>query len=84
LGAKQIIAYYVLDSFVDLLTGVKGKARPPVWVIHAWGIPPFVPPSPPNFQVEKVIPEDARNHLRSIICAETGKFYGADTIPQPL
>lgn len=72
--AKQIIAYYVLEAYSEPKVGPR-----PVWVIHAWGIPPFLPKggSPDN------VPEDARNHLRTIINAETGKSYGSDTIPQP-
>lgn len=80
-AAKQIIAYHVIDSYTDLRTGSSTDRRQ-VWIIHAWGIPPFSPPVPKGFDPEWIHP-DARNHLRTVINAQNGHVYGADTIPQP-
>ena len=71
---KQIHACYVLHSNVTY----KDK---PVWVVQLRGFAP-IPFSLPG-GVEGEIPEDARNHLRNIVDAETGEWLGADTIPQP-
>lgn len=73
-NAKQIVVYYVLEEFSHNKATVR-----PVWVVCACGIPPFPPYGGPT----ESVPEDARNHLRTIIDAETGENYGSDTIPQP-
>ncbi len=73
--ARQIIAYYVVER--RTLPTVQERR---VWMIHLWGIPPF----PPRGGPEELVPVHFRNHLRSPIGAETGGWYGADTIPQPL
>jgi hypothetical protein len=67
--AKQILAHYVMQ------TRMRGKPRP-VWAITLRGIPPIKSP-PPGVSV------DALNHIRVIIDAETGKWLGAGTCPQP-
>jgi hypothetical protein len=73
--AKQIVAYLVIDAWSTV-----PQAEPrPVWVVHAWGIPPFMPRGGPP----ESVPEDARNHLRTEIDAETGESHGSNTIPQP-
>jgi hypothetical protein len=79
--AKQIIAYYV-----EVQHKSTGEIRP-VWMIHAWGIPPFEPIGTraiPRERLLQLVPESARNHLRSEIDAQTGELYGFDTIPQPM
>jgi hypothetical protein len=73
-GARQVIGYYVLESYSDWK-----RAPRPVWVINAWGIPAF----PPIGGTERDVPEAARNHLRTTVDAETGETHGSDTIPQP-
>jgi len=72
--ATRIIAYYVLEEYGT----PKTKPRP-VWVIHARGMPPFPTHGPSSDKV----PVDSRNHMRTVMDADTGEFRGADTIPQP-
>lgn len=74
--AKQIVAYYVLMSSrnpkIDSV---------PVWVIHAWGMPPLG-----VFGLTNQIPGlDQRRitQMRTLINADTGDVYFSDTIPQP-
>ena len=78
-NAKQIIGYYVLRKRTESFPDADEKA---VWVIHLWGIPPWPARGGPGGK-PGTVPVAARNHLRSIIDAETGQFWGADTIPQP-
>jgi len=67
--AKQIVVHYVLRSKMG------GNPRA-VWAITVRGIPPL-PSSHPD------VPVDARNHIRTIIDADTGKCLGSSTTPQP-
>ncbi len=67
--AKQIIAHYVMQSTHG------GKPRA-VWAITLWGIPPF-PSGYPG------VPVDARNHIRTVLDAETGRCLFSSTTPQP-
>jgi hypothetical protein len=67
--AKQIIAHYVMES----TRGGKPRA---VWAITLWGTPPFESSYPG-------VPVDARNHMRSVVNAETGKCLFSTTTPQP-
>jgi hypothetical protein len=67
--AKQIIAHYVMES-------TRGGKPRPVWAITHWGIPPFEASYPG-------VPVDARNHMRTVVNAETGKCLFSTTTPQP-
>jgi hypothetical protein len=82
-SAKQVIAYYVLESYnnngIPNFNIVEFRSR---WIIHAWGFRPFMPTLPPGLTLDAV-PENARNHMRTFIDPEDGEFCGADTIPQP-
>jgi hypothetical protein len=69
--AKQILAHYVIQSEM-------GHKRRPVWAITLHGFPPFRARGGPG------VPEDARNHMRHIVHAETGEWLGAGTSPQPI
>jgi hypothetical protein len=71
-SAKQIIVYYLN------VTTVRWKIPRASWIIHAWGMEPFA-----ASRFGDTVPEDARNHLRTILDANTGEVYGSDTIPQP-
>lgn len=75
--AKQVIVYYVLESYPD--RSIKPR---PVWIIHVWGCAPVTLSVPPG-EVKMHISEDARNHFRTIVDAQTGEYYGSDSIPQP-
>jgi hypothetical protein len=67
--AKQIVAHYVMQSTMN------GKPRA-VWAITLWGIPPL-PSSYPG------VPVDSRNHIRTVVNAETGRCLFSSTSPQP-
>jgi hypothetical protein len=67
--AKQIIAHYVMES-------TRGGKPRPVWAITLWGIPPFEASYPG-------VPVDARNHMRTVVNAETGRCLFSTTTPQP-
>ncbi len=69
LQAKQIIAHYVMQTRMDC----KPRA---VWAITLRGIAPLKPPP-------AGVSPDALNHVRNIIDANTGRFLGAGTCPQP-
>jgi hypothetical protein len=78
--AKQIIVYYVLESYPE-----RGIAPRAVWMIHVWGcapVPLSAPPSVPQEMLDQIHP-DALNHLRTIVDAQTGEYYRTDSIPQP-
>ncbi|MHC4416825.1 MAG: dockerin type I domain-containing protein [Planctomycetota bacterium] len=68
--ARQIVAQYVLRS------GMGGDPRP-VWVVTLRGFTPLAASRPG-------VPEDARNHIRNIIDADTGEWLLATTSPQPV
>lgn len=68
-GAKQIVAHCVRWS-------IMGRPPKPAWSINLRGIRPF-PASHDG------VPEDARNHLRHIVDAETGEWHTSTTSPQP-
>lgn len=72
---KQIHACYVKESSIKY-------ADRPVWVIQFWGFTPFEPPVPPGVDPAS-IPENARNHIRNVVDAQTGEWLGAGTTPQP-
>ncbi len=67
--AKQIVAHYVIRSKM-------GREPQPVWAITLRGIAPFEAAYPG-------VPVAARDHMRHIIDARTGKWLGAGTSPQP-
>jgi hypothetical protein len=67
--AKQLIAYYVARQTP------RDQGRP-VWIIQIRGLPPFEAGGPG-------VPVEARNHLRHVIDAGTGRWLGADSLPQP-
>jgi hypothetical protein len=46
-----------------------------VWIVDVRGIPPFVD--------RPGVPEQARNHLRHVVDAQSGSWLGSDTTPQP-
>ena len=69
LVAKQILAHYVVRSAM-------GREPKAVWAITLRGIPPFRAAYPG-------VPVDARNHVRHIVDAKTGKWLSAGTSPQP-
>lgn len=69
LAAKQIVAHCVMRSAM----GQKPRA---VWAITLRGIPPLKTAYPG-------VPIDARNHIRNIVDAKTGKWLSAGTSPQP-
>jgi hypothetical protein len=73
-GVKQIYACYVIHTSAN-------HTAKPVWIVQLRGIQQ-IPFSIPG-GVEGNIPEDAGNHLRNIIDAQTGEWLGADTVPQP-
>lgn len=75
-NAKQIIAYYVIEKRTD--PRIEERA---VWTIHLWGIPPLQLPAPISETPGKEVWVEPINHLRSIIDAETGQWYGSDNIP---
>ena len=77
-NAKEIIAYYVLYS-----SRTGQITDRPVWVVQLRGLPPFMPRVPRGADPAS-IPEDARNHLPTIIDAQTGEFITANTVPQPV
>lgn len=68
--AKQIIAYHVLQT-------TRSYTDRQVWIVQVRGI------HPPSDQRDFLIPIDARNHLRHVIDAQSGKWLFADTAPQP-
>jgi len=76
---KQIIAYYAIHQTTQY-------EKRPVWIIQTRGIPPFKPTIPPGEKIEdaELVPENARNHLRHIIDAQSGDLLYSDTIPQPV
>lgn len=77
-SAKEIIAYLVVHTTIQY-------ADRPVWVIHTRGIIPFEPKLPAAFgQSSAIVPEDARNHVRHVVDAETGDWLFSDTTPQPV
>jgi hypothetical protein len=78
-NAKQIIAYYVVESSTNPSSGKFIRKPRAVWIIHAWGIPGIMPAVPYNVSIPKA---GLLNHLRSIVDAQTGEWYGADSIPQ--
>ena len=69
LQAKQIVAHYVVRSSME-------RKPKRVWAITLRGITPFRAAYPG-------VAEDARNHMRNIIDATTGKWISANTSPQP-
>lgn len=71
LYSKQILAHYVVRS------EMRREPRR-VWAITLHGIPPFEAMGGPG------VPEDARNHMRNIVDAETGKWLCGHTSPQPI
>jgi hypothetical protein len=71
--ARQIIAYYIMQKTV------RYRERA-VWIVQTRGIPPF----PTGFDAPVDIPEDARNHLRHTVDAQTGEWLSSDTTPQPV
>jgi hypothetical protein len=66
---RQILAYHVIHQ--TLLYRDRE-----VWIVQLRGISPFA-------AAGLGVPEDARNHLRHIVDAQTGEWLGADTLPQP-
>lgn len=68
-GAKYIAVHCVRWSRMN-------QPMRTVWSINLWGTIPFEAAFPG-------VPEDARNHLRHIIDADTGKWLSATTCPQP-
>jgi len=77
-SAKQIIAYLVIHSTIRYTDR-------PVWIIHTRGIIPFEPKMPvAHGQTATHIPEDARNHVRHVVDAQTGHWLFSDTTPQPV
>jgi hypothetical protein len=77
-SAKQIIAYLVIHSTIRYTDR-------PTWIIHTRGIIPFEPKMPvARHQTATSIPEDARNHVRHVVDAETGHWLFSDTTPQPV
>lgn len=87
-------AFPVPPPLVTLLRSVQGIARTSiaeeslapraVWMIHVWGCAP-APISKPATKGQTIqqIPDDAINHFRTIVDAETGEYYRSDSIPQP-
>ncbi|MGD2108177.1 MAG: hypothetical protein PVI86_02175 [Phycisphaerae bacterium] len=69
LEAKQIDGQYVAWSRM-------GREPQPVWAITLWGMPPFQAAYPG-------VPANARNHMRYIIDAKSGRWLYASTAPQP-
>ena len=69
LVAKQIVAHYVVRSSM-------GRKPQSVWAVTLRGIPPLKTAYPG-------VPIDARNHIRNIVDARTGKWLSAGTSPQP-
>lgn len=70
LNAEQIVGQYVLWSRL-------GREPRSVWAITLRGIHPLWEAAYPGVGV------DARNHLRHIVDAQTGKWLCAGTSPQP-
>lgn len=70
LGAEQIVGQYVIWSRM-------GRESKPVWVITLRDTEPFWEPSFPGVGV------NARNHMRHLVDAQTGKWLCANTTPQP-
>lgn len=73
---KQVLGYYVLES----TPSYKDKA---VWVVELRGFAPLNVPVPPGASADD-IPKDARNHMRSVFDAQTGKRIYSETSPQPI
>jgi hypothetical protein len=69
---KEITAIYVIDSG-------RGVTPKPVWIIGRRGLPPM---PMANSGRKKNIPENQRNHVRTIIDAETGDGLLFDNLPQ--
>lgn len=69
LVAKQIVAHCIMRSAMEQ----KPRA---VWAITLRGIAPLKAAYPG-------VPIDARNHIRNIVDAKTGKWLSAGTSPQP-
>jgi len=69
LVAKQIMGECVVWSY-------RADAARPVWMVTLRGIPPIDAAYPQ-------VAEDARNHLRYVVDATTGKWLRATTTPQP-
>lgn len=78
--AKQIIVFLAMEADPPIR-----KQPRPVWIIHAWGCAPVPLAGTPNApqSISNEVSEDALNHLRTIVDAETGEYYGTDSIPQP-
>lgn len=68
-AAKQIVAHYVVQSSM-------GRDPQQVWAITLRGIPP-IRAAYPGVSIA------ARDHMRHIVDAESGKWLGAGTSPQP-
>ena len=77
-SARQLIAYLVVHSTINY-------ADRPVWIIHTRGIIPFESKLPASYdQPAGTVPDDARNHVRHVVDAETGHWLFSDTTPQPV
>lgn len=78
--AKQFIIFLVVESNPALAIPPR-----PVWIIHAWGCAPEPLAGAPHIPREFLdsIHEDALNHFRSIVDAETGEWCRTDSTPQP-
>jgi hypothetical protein len=80
LVAKQISAHYVIQSKM-------GREARPVWAINLRGIPPLEVGGGPGMAEEtrrRAVPVEARNHIRNIVDARSGKWLSASTSPQPI
>jgi hypothetical protein len=73
-AAKQYMAYLVTHRTVRY-------QKKTVWIIQTRGIIPFIH----GYQGEGgYVSEEARNHIRHVIDAETGEWLFSDTVPQPV
>ncbi len=70
LGAEQIVGQYVIRSSM-------GQEPRPVWAITLRDTQPFWESSFPGVGI------NARNHMRHIVDAQTGKWLCAGSTPQP-
>ena len=73
-SAKQVMAYNVIHKTEEY-------SDRPVWIVQTRGIVPIRH----GYQGRGgYVPEDARNHMRHIIDAESGQWLYSDTLPQPV
>ena len=72
--AKQVRVYYA-----TMANALPQRAPTSVWVVQAWGILPFMMHGPAGSKV----PEEQRNHKRTVVDADTGLALYWDNIPVP-